>query len=63
MIMSAAMLLRHSLGLETEAQAVEEAVNIAITNGDRTPDLGGSHSTNSLSEKIIEGLAAGFPEN
>ena len=63
MIMSAAMLLRHSLGLETEAQAVEDAVNIAITNGDRTPDLGGSHSTNSLSEKIIEGLAAGFPEN
>ncbi len=63
MIMSAAMLLRHSLGLETEAQAVEEAVNIAITNGDRTPDLGGSHSTNSLSEKIIEGLAAGFTEN
>ena len=63
MIMSAAMLLRHSLGLETEAQAVEEAVNIAITNGDRTPDLGGSHSTNSLTEKIIGGLALGMPEN
>lgn len=63
MIMSAAMLLRHSLGLETEAQAVEEAVNIAITNGDRTPDLGGRHSTHSLTEKIIGGLAAGMPEN
>jgi 3-isopropylmalate dehydrogenase len=63
MIMSAAMLLRHSLGLETEAQAVEEAVNIAITNGDRTPDLGGSHSTNSLTEEIIDGLVAGKPEN
>lgn len=63
MIMSAAMLLRHSLGLEAEAQAVEEAVNIAIIRGERTPDLGGTHSTDSLTEKIIEGLAAGITEN
>jgi 3-isopropylmalate dehydrogenase len=63
MIMSAAMLLRYSLGLEEEAQAVEQAVNLAITNGERTPDLGGKHSTNSLAEKIIESLAASIPEN
>ena len=63
MIMSAAMLLRHSLGLENEAQAVEEAVNIAIIRGERTPDLGGTHSTDSLTEKIIEGLAAGIAEH
>ena len=56
MIMSAAMLLRHSLGLEKEALAVEDAVNQAIANGERTPDLGGDHSTNSLTEKIIAGL-------
>ncbi|MGB3701539.1 MAG: 3-isopropylmalate dehydrogenase [Anaerolineales bacterium] len=56
MIMSAAMLLRHSLGLENEALAVEDAVNQAIANGERTPDLGGDHSTNSLTEKIIAGL-------
>ncbi|MGB5844858.1 MAG: 3-isopropylmalate dehydrogenase [Anaerolineales bacterium] len=56
MIMSAAMLLRHSLGLENEALAVEDAVNQAIANGERTPDLGGTHSTNSLTEKIIAGL-------
>lgn len=56
MIMSAAMLLRHSLGLEKEALAVEDAVNQAIANGERTPDLGGTHSTNSLTEKIIAGL-------
>ncbi|MGB7096005.1 MAG: 3-isopropylmalate dehydrogenase [Anaerolineales bacterium] len=55
-IMSAAMLLRHSLGLEKEALAVEDAVNQAIANGERTPDLGGTHSTNSLTEKIIAGL-------
>ena len=63
MIMSAAMLLRYSLGLEAEAKAVEQAVNLAITNGERTPDLGGKHSTNSLAEKIIESLAASIPEN
>jgi 3-isopropylmalate dehydrogenase len=62
MIMSAAMLLRHSLGLDNEAQAIEEAVSTAITNGERTPDLGGTHSTISLTEKIIEGLAAGIHE-
>jgi 3-isopropylmalate dehydrogenase len=58
MIMSAAMLLRHSLGLETEALAVEAAVNEAITNGERTPDLGGKHSTSSFTEKIVESLIA-----
>jgi 3-isopropylmalate dehydrogenase len=52
------MLLRHSLGLEKEALAVEDAVNQAIANGERTPDLGGTHSTNSLTEKIISGLTA-----
>jgi len=58
MIMSAAMLLRHSLGLEAEALAVEAAVYEAITNGERTPDLGGKHSTSSFTEKIVEGLTA-----
>ena len=38
-IMSAAMLLRHSLGLEAEARAVESAVDGAITAGARTADL------------------------
>lgn len=39
-IMSAAMLLRHSLGLEDEARAVEQAVDAAITAGARTADMG-----------------------
>ena len=38
-ILSLAMLLRHSLGLETEAQAVESAVATAIREGYRTADL------------------------
>jgi len=40
-IMSAAMLLRHSLGLEGEASAVEQAVDRALQSGARTADLGG----------------------
>ncbi|MFF2409361.1 3-isopropylmalate dehydrogenase [Streptomyces sp. NPDC058092] len=38
-ILSAALLLRHSLGLAQEASAVEEAVEAAIREGYRTPDL------------------------
>jgi 3-isopropylmalate dehydrogenase len=38
-ILSLAMLLRHSLGLETEAAAIETAVTAAIGDGARTPDI------------------------
>jgi 3-isopropylmalate dehydrogenase len=38
-ILSAALLLRHSLGLETEARAVEAAVARALADGVRTADL------------------------
>jgi len=40
-ILSAAMLLRHSLGLEREARAVEEAVAAAVSAGVLTADLAG----------------------
>jgi 3-isopropylmalate dehydrogenase len=39
-ILSAALLLRHSLGLEEEARAVEHAVDTAVTAGARTGDMG-----------------------
>lgn len=38
-ILSAALLLRHSLGLEAEAQAIERAVIEAVTAGARTADI------------------------
>lgn len=38
-ILSAALLLRYSLGLETEAQAVERAVSRALAAGLRTADI------------------------
>lgn len=38
-ILSTAMLLRYSLGLEAEAQAIEKAVDAALASGARTADI------------------------
>jgi 3-isopropylmalate dehydrogenase len=38
-VLSVAMLLRHSLELEAEARAVEEAVAAVLEAGHRTPDI------------------------
>lgn len=38
-ILSAAMLLRHSLGLESEARTIEDAVQTALERGARTGDI------------------------
>lgn len=60
-ILSAALLLRHSLGLETEARAVEQAVEAALSDGARTaditPDQGAALSTDAFTERVISGLA------
>jgi len=40
-ILSGALLLRHSLGLEVEAASIEAAVEAAITAGARTADIAG----------------------
>ena len=55
-VLSAAMLLRHSLGLEQAAQAVEAAVAACLADGCRTPDLGGSNTTEQMTSRIIAGL-------
>ena len=44
-ILSAAMLLRHALGLETEAKALEDAVSATLAKGYGTPDLKCEHNT------------------
>ncbi|HEX2586343.1 MAG TPA: 3-isopropylmalate dehydrogenase [Steroidobacteraceae bacterium] len=49
-ILSVAMLLRHSLGLEKEAQAVEKAVGSAITAGVRTADIAGTSPVSSTTD-------------
>jgi 3-isopropylmalate dehydrogenase len=44
-ILSAAMLLEHALGLRSEAEAVEQAVEGVVREGYRTRDLGGGPGT------------------
>jgi 3-isopropylmalate dehydrogenase len=56
-VLSAALLLRYSLGLEAEAQSIEAAVDEALSDGCRTPDLGGSLLTRMMTEEIIKHLA------
>jgi 3-isopropylmalate dehydrogenase len=60
-ILSAALLLRHSLGLETEARAVEAAVDGVLSAGLRTPDLGGSLKTDEMAGAILDGLKEYVP--
>jgi 3-isopropylmalate dehydrogenase len=55
-ILSAAMLLRHSLGLEASAQRIETAVERAIADGARTRDLGGALSTSQAGDAVRERL-------
>jgi 3-isopropylmalate dehydrogenase len=56
MFLSAAMLLRHGLGLESEATAVESAVERALEAGLRTPDLGGDAGTTQAAQAVLENL-------
>jgi 3-isopropylmalate dehydrogenase len=57
-ILSAAMLLRHSLGLEAEARLVERAVRDAVADGARTADLGGRLSTREMADAVLARVAA-----
>ena len=56
MFLSAALMLRHGLGLEREAAAVESAVQRALEGGLRTPDLGGDASTQTAAEAVLANL-------
>ncbi len=62
-ILSVAMLLRHSLSLETEAAAVEAAVFAALDQGYRTADIAvagaPSVTTREMGDAIAAGLRAG----
>ena len=55
-ILSLAMLLRHSLGLEAEAVRVEAAVAAALAAGVRSGDLGGSDGTRAIGDAVVERL-------
>ena len=55
-ILSLAMLLRHSLGLEDQAARVEDAVRGALGDGVLGHDLGGSASTGAIGDAVISKL-------
>ena len=55
-ILSAAMMLRHSFKLETEAASIENAVDVTITAGARTADIGGKLTTRQMTDEIIKNL-------
>ena len=56
MFLSAALMLRHGLALESEATAVESAVQRALDNGLRTPDLGGEAGTEEATRAVLAEL-------
>ena len=55
-ILSAAMLLRHSLGLEAEAARIETAVAKALADGVRGGDLGGTAGTQEIGDAVLARL-------
>lgn len=57
-ILSGALLLRHSLGHEEAARAVEEAVEAVLAEGWRTPDLAGGPQTRLVGTEELGGLVA-----
>ena len=56
MFVSAAMMLRHGLALEAQAAAIESAVDRALAEGLRTPDLGGSATTVEATQAVLKHL-------
>nr|WP_086492809.1 3-isopropylmalate dehydrogenase [Novosphingobium panipatense] len=55
-ILSAAMLLRHSFGLEPEAARIEAAVAKALADGIKGGDLGGTAGTREIGDAVVERL-------
>jgi 3-isopropylmalate dehydrogenase len=56
MFLSAALMLRHGLGREAEAAALESAVDRALDEGLRTRDLGGKASTAEATQAVLAHL-------
>ena len=55
-ILSAAMLLRHSFGMEAEAARIEAAVAAALADGVKGGDLGGSAGTKEIGDAVVARL-------
>ena len=56
MLLSVALMLRHGLAREQEAAALESAVDTALADGLRTPDLGGAATTAEATDAVLTNL-------
>ncbi len=56
-ILSAAMMLRHSLRMSEAADRIEAAVGAVLAHGARTADLGGTLSTRAMGDAVLAALA------
>jgi 3-isopropylmalate dehydrogenase len=56
MILSLAMMLRHSFGREAEAARVEAAVGNALADGIKGADLGGAAGTRDIGQAVVDRL-------
>lgn len=56
-ILSAAMMLRHSLGQAAAADRIEAAVAKTLEGGARTGDMGGTLSTGAMGDAVLAALA------
>jgi len=56
-ILSAALMLRYSFGMEEEAKAIEQAVNATLDEGVRTKDMRGEASTTEMGARVRSHLS------
>lgn len=55
-ILSAALMLRHSLGLEIEATTIEAAVGHVLSHGPHSRDIGGTATTGAIRDAVVAAL-------
>jgi 3-isopropylmalate dehydrogenase len=55
-ILSAALLLRHSLQLEDEAVAIESAIDRVLSDGPHSRDIGGQAGTQDVLDAVLQAL-------
>ena len=53
---SVALMLRHGLAMESEAAGIESAIDRALEQGIRTPDLGGDSTTEDVTRAVLASL-------
>ena len=56
MLGSVAMMLRYGLGRESEAAGLDSAIDRALADGLRTPDLGGDATTEDAARAVLQNL-------